>query len=153
MANEVDVSDANDDRPMFMSAEHVRRMNALLAASDGVRQACAALPRDVTLGYRLDDEASGGVHWWQMHFSRRDGVHFALQPDAPADVRFDGGYWAMLDNMAAQREGKAPSAPQPQAVGDASVIELVMPAFTAAQDAARIPVRMPVRRPVRDTGV
>lgn len=128
-----------------MSADHVRRMNERLAASAAVRRACAALPRDVTLGWRLTDEDSGAVHGWQMHFSRRDGVRFALASDAPADARFSGGYWAMVANTIAQREGRPAPAPLPEVSGDAGAIDAVQPAFAAAHGAARIAVRMPER--------
>ncbi|GAB2600914.1 hypothetical protein GCM10027034_37590 [Ramlibacter solisilvae] len=135
------------DQPLFMSEEHVRIMNDRLAKSDEVKNACAALPRDVLLAFRLVNEDTGAVHWWQMSFKQQGGVDFALgEPEGNADLLFESGYWAMLANTAAQRAGEPLPEPQPQMTGDVSVMQLISTAFLATQRAAAVPVRMPPRK-------
>jgi len=129
----------------FMSAPHVALMNARLEASAVVRQACAELSADATIGYRLRDEDTGALVSWQMRFSRRDGIRFALgEPDSPSDMTLVTGYWKMLDAVKAQRRNE-PADPGIQVEGDAAVFARVGPVFALAQSVATVPVIFPER--------
>jgi hypothetical protein len=136
-------------KPVFMSEAHVELMNERLAASSATLEACGRMPSDVLIAYRLRDEDTEAVVWWQMRFSRTAGVRFLLgEPSAVPDVTFEGGYWSMVEGAMAQRRGEAVR-PDVEMKGDAGALQLISEAFGLAQGVATVPVEMPKRGGLR----
>lgn len=65
--------------PVFMSDEHVERMNELLAQDAEVMAECRALDRDYVIAYALADGPKGTVYW-VFHLQRAAGASFSLDP-------------------------------------------------------------------------
>ncbi|GAB2600965.1 hypothetical protein GCM10027034_37660 [Ramlibacter solisilvae] len=129
-----------------MSPEHVDIMNTQLAASEELRASCARLPKDLLIAYRLVDEDTGAVHWWQLILSVRDCVYFTLEePASPPSVTFESGYWAMLEGTMAQREGRPSTATPPKLIGDPAALEVMSETWGLAQRIAKVDVEMPTR--------
>jgi hypothetical protein len=127
------------EQPLFMSEEHVSRMNAILDKDEAVRRACADLDRVITMGYELADGPGGETVYWSMTFA--DTVRFGLErPEA--DLVFVGDWKRMVSASRATRGGK-PEDPGVQAVGDLTVLEQVGPVFALAQAVATVPVEFP----------
>jgi hypothetical protein len=93
---------------IFMSPEHVALLNEHARASPEIRAACARLPRDVVLAYKLSDEDSGALTWWQSHYHRAEGISLVLgEPTAPVDAVTETGYWAMIEQTEAMIRGNS----------------------------------------------
>jgi len=151
-------SDGSTGLPLFMSAAHVQAMNERLAAAPEVRAACAALGKPELLAYRLRNEDGGPDVWWQMHFAPDAGARFALgPPDGVADLTLECGYWAMLQQVTAQRDPSAGPAPALAitTVGDTALLQRIAQPFAQAQQVALVPVRFPQRQgvPIEPRGI
>lgn len=127
---------------IFMSREHVDRMNELLDESAEVASACARLDRDYSIVYQLRDGPRGTVHWTLL-FDRDAGASFSLEPPVRADVTFVSGWAEMIRYSRATRDGEAVDEPQLEVRGDPSVTECVAEAYAAAQEAATIRTEFP----------
>ncbi len=126
---------------LFMSPQHVARMNEILAHDGPTRRACAELEQDMLLAYELSDGED--TIWWTMAFRRDEGVRFGL--DAPAravDLTLRGEYRAMLDFMRLSKSGQAAEEPV-SSHGDPEVLTIIGPAFAAAQAAATLDTVIP----------
>jgi hypothetical protein len=133
-------------KPLFMSPEHVQILNERLENAKEVHETCAALPQDVLIAYRMVEEDTGKVHWWQMTFARKQGVHLALgKPAGEPDVLFESDYWSMVKGASATDAGEQHSEPPPRISGDLALMQIVATAFETARRAARVPVRWPSR--------
>ena len=133
------------EKPLFMSRRHVDIMNALLADSAAANAAAAALPHDVLVAFRLEDDDSGATHWWQLNFSRSDGIRFGLgEPSRAADLLFVGKYREMVEATLASRSGKPSAVPgHREIVGDVSVLQTIAEAFAEAKKVATVDVELP----------
>lgn len=129
-------------RPVFMSPEHVERMNQLLAQSAEVLSACAALDRDYELAYELSDGPEGTVYW-VLRFDRRKGAAFSLVRPRDADVTFLGNWREVINASQRTRDDGEPP-PELDTRGDASALDRVAAAYEAAQRAATIASTFPV---------
>ncbi|WP_134669484.1 MULTISPECIES: hypothetical protein [unclassified Amycolatopsis] len=126
---------------MFMSPEHVARMNELLAASAEVRAACADLDRDCEIAYELSDGPSGTVHW-VLRFDRGLGARFSLEPSPRADITYFGDWADVIRTSRAAHAGE-PVEENLTESGDASVLERVAHAYATARRVATVPVEFP----------
>ncbi|WIV54052.1 S9 family peptidase [Amycolatopsis nalaikhensis] len=126
---------------VFMSHEHVARMNELLAASDEVLAACAALDRDYEIAYELSGGPDGTAHW-VLRFDRRSGARFSLEPPRDADLTYFGDWTEVIRGSRAARSGEPVEANLTTA-GDVSVTERVADAYATAQRVATIPTEFP----------
>ncbi|WP_236790859.1 hypothetical protein [Amycolatopsis sp. GM8] len=127
---------------IFMSREHIDRMNELLGESAEVASACARLDRDYSLTYELLDGPDGTVYW-TMRFDREQGASFSLEPPAHADATFVSEWAATIRYSRAARNGEQVTEPILEVRGDPSVTEIVAEAFSAAHKAATIPTVFP----------
>ena len=128
-----------------MSVEHVALMNALVAVSAAVAVASRGLPSEFVLAHKLQDEDSGAVVWWQLRFSPKNGVAFALgKPSAPANLTLVGDYWDMIQAVQAQRMGGS-HIPSLLVEGDASVMQVIAPVLSLVQAVATVPVAFALR--------
>jgi predicted dienelactone hydrolase len=132
-------------KPLFMSRRHVDMMNALLADSATTKAAAAALPHDVLVAFKLVDDDSGTMHWWQLNFSRNDGIQFELgEPSRSADLMFVGKYREMVEATLASRNGMPASGPgHRELVGDPALLQTVAAAFAEARKVATVDVESP----------
>lgn len=128
---------------VFMSPEHVVRMNELLAVDSASKAACAALGRRWDMVYELRHGAE--TVCWTMSFDPFDGVSFALEPPPrTADILFRGEYRAMLDWMRKHKAGLE-SGPEPVTQsGDPDGMHIIGPAYQAAGRAATLDTLIPV---------
>jgi hypothetical protein len=124
---------------LFMSQEHVDAMNALLADSEVVRDACRQLSRPRTIGYLLHDGPDGGPVHWRMSFA--DTVRFDLQ-QGETDVLFAGDWAQMIRASRANREQQSVD-PGLVVEGEPAVLEEVGPALDTARSVATVPVDFP----------
>lgn len=138
-ASDAQAPSGTSTRPMFMSPEHVARMNAILAADEAVRRACSELDAPVMLAYALADGPGGETVHWTMSFT--DTVRFGLEA-VEADLLFTGDWQRMIRASKASREG-SPQGPGVIPVGDLTLLETVGPVFALAQGVATIPVEFP----------
>jgi hypothetical protein len=127
---------------IFMSPEHVARMNELLAVDTASKTACAALDRRWNVVYELS-EGTGTV-WWTMRFDPAEGVTFnLLPPESPADVLFRGDHRAVLDVMRRLKAGdKEATLPLTQS-GDPNGMAAIGAAYQAAHAAAALHTEIP----------
>ena len=125
--------------PVFMSAEHVAAMNAVLAADGTVRAACAALAKQVTIAYELSDGPGGTTVYWSIAFA--ETVRFGLEPTA-ADLVLRGDWARMVHAAKANRQGQVED-PAVLPVGDVTVMQAVAPVFALASNVATLPVVFP----------
>jgi hypothetical protein len=125
--------------PLFMSAEHVEMMNAVLDRSPDVRAACATLPRPLRMGYCLHDGPDGEPVHWTVSFA--DTISFSLD-EQPCDVLFTGDWRTMMlaSASAAQRQELVDTGLV--ASGDETLIEPLGAVLAAAQSAA-VPATFP----------
>ena len=127
---------------VFMSAEHVDRMNELLAVDAPSKAACAALERPWHVVYEL--RHGSDTVWWTMRFDPADGVSFALQPpERPADVLFRGDCGAVLDAMRRIKAGDKTVQLPLTLLGDPNGLTVIDTAYQAAQDAAALDTEIP----------
>jgi len=134
------------NKPIFMSSEHVRQMNDLLAASAEVRSACAKLQKDQVVAYQLTDEEGGAEVWWQMRVSPAAGLSLVLgQPAEPTDLTIRCGYWAMLEAAARGRDGSDAPPLAFTTVGDPGTLALLVDFFVLVRKAAKVDVVFPQR--------
>jgi hypothetical protein len=124
---------------LFMSPEHIRAMNAVLAADESVRAACADLARPVVIGYELTDGPGGDIVYWSVALT--DTVRFGLEP-TEADLVFRGDWAAMVHAAQSHRQGGQEDAGIVP-VGDLSVLESVGPVLALARRVATLPVEFP----------
>ena len=122
-----------------MSQQHVDAMNALLADSAVVREACAKLPRPATMGYRLTDGPQGQTVHWSIELA--DTVRFSLE-DRPADVLMVGDWAQMIRATKASREDRVAD-PGVRVEGDGDVLLDVMSVLSTARSVATLPVEIP----------
>jgi hypothetical protein len=128
---------------IFMSPEHVARMNEVLANDSASKAACAALGRRWDMAYELNHGAQ--KIWWTMTFDPARGVSFALQPPSrAADILYRGEYRAMLDWMRNHKAGRS-QGPEPVIKsGDPEGTSIIDAAFQAAGRAATFDTEIPV---------
>jgi hypothetical protein len=124
---------------LFMSQEHVDRMNALLVDSVEVLAACAHLPRPFAMAYRLADGPDGHVVHWRMSFG--ETVRFDLLGE-PADVVLAGDWQRMIRASSAGRDGEVVD-PGLTVEGDATLLKQVGPVLEVARGVATLPVHFP----------
>ncbi len=130
-------------KPVFMSAEHVARMNEILAADAPSKAACAVLQRRWNLVYELSEGAD--TVWWTMSFDPATGVAFSLAPPGQTgDIVFRGDHKAMLRWMRQSKAGAAVGAMPLQQLGDPGTMTVIGPAFAAAQKVATLDTEIPV---------
>lgn len=126
--------------PVFMSPEHVKQINEILAADEAVRTACAGLERPLTMGYALSDGPDGATVYWAMTFT--DTVRFSLD-QVDADLLFTGDWARMVRASRANREGRTTD-PGVLPVGDLELIKVIGPVFAVATTStAGLPVSFP----------
>ena len=128
---------------VFMSSEHVSRMNDLLGSSPDVREACAALDRDYTIAYELHDGPDGGIVHWVLAFERGTGARFSLEPARTADLTYVGDWTAAIRTTRAARAGKTSDQDAFELRGDSSVPDRIADAYRAAQRVATIESDLP----------
>jgi hypothetical protein len=127
---------------VFMSPEHVARMNQILAADAGSHAACAALGRRWDMVYELSHGAQ--TVWWTMRFDPVEGVSFHLEaPTRPADILLRGEYRAMMQWMRSSRAGSKEPEPVIQS-GDPEGMNIIGPAYQAAAKVATLSTEIPV---------
>jgi hypothetical protein len=126
---------------IFMSPEHVSRMNELLAESDLVLEACAELDRGFEIAYELEGGPDGTVYW-VLEFSPDAGAMFSLAPPNAADLTFFGNWAETIRSSKAVRDGDGEE-PVFEMHGDSTVLTRTEGAFRAAQSAATVPVEFP----------
>lgn len=128
---------------IFMSPAHVARMNELLATDAASKAACALLGRRWDMVYELSQGTQ--TIWWTMSFDPAYGVSFSLEPPArQADILFRGEHRAMLDWMRRLKAGEQQN-PEPVTMsGIPGGMEVIGPAYQAAQKAATIQTEIPV---------
>ncbi|MGH8504856.1 MAG: hypothetical protein ACRETM_02695 [Stenotrophobium sp.] len=122
---------------IFMSPEHVARMNEILAADVASKAACAALDRRWDMVYEL----SRGMDtvWWTMSFDPENGVSFSLvPPQRPGDILYRGEHKSMLNWMRRSKAGEAVEPMPLEQLGDPNGMNIIGPAFTAAQQVATL---------------
>lgn len=129
------------NRPVFMSPEHVAAMNRKLASSAEVREAGEVLHRTYTMSYVLSGGRDGVDEHWLMSLGP-DGVQFALEPKADADIVFRGDWRRMVDASKAAREG-CQLDPGVTVEGDVGVVTAVEHVFATAQQVATMEVDWP----------
>ncbi|WP_224388330.1 hypothetical protein [Pseudonocardia sp. ICBG1293] len=132
---------------VFMSGEHVVRMNDLLRRSPDVREACAALDRDYTIAYELHDAPDGGTVYWVLAFERGTGARFSLEPSGTADLTYVGGWRAAIRAARAARAGRTSDEDPFELRGDPSVPARIAGAYRVAQRVATIGTELPDVRP------
>lgn len=127
---------------IFMSPQHVARMNELLAVDAASQAACAALGRRWDMVYELSHGA--GTVWWTMRFDPVEGVSFSLEaPSRPADILLRGQYRAMMEWMRSSRAGS--KEPEPVTLsGDPEGMNIIGPAYQAAAQVATLDTEIPV---------
>ncbi|BBG03892.1 MULTISPECIES: hypothetical protein [Pseudonocardia] len=128
---------------VFMSSEHVSRMNNLLGSSPDVREACAALDRDYTIAYELHDGPDGGTVHWVLAFDRGTGARFSLEPVRTADLTYVGDWAAAIRTARAARAGEVTGADAFELRGDPSVPDRIADAYRTAQRVATIESELP----------
>lgn len=128
--------------PVFMSPEHVRAMNEILAESSAVRAACAELDHDYAMCYELHDGPGGRTVYWAMTFGPDTGVRMSLEKPDRADLTYVGDWARLVRASAAQRRGERHD-PDVAVHGDPEIPGKVAAAFTAAQRVATIDVVFP----------
>ena len=130
------------EKPLFMSAEHVARMNELLSADADSKAECAKLDRRYWMVYELAD--ADGTVWWSVEFNPDVGVRFSLQAPVAGEpqILYRGDYRAVV--KATQRSKQGDTAAEPVTThGDPNVLAIIAPAFAAAGRAATIPSEFP----------
>lgn len=75
-------------RPVFMSVDHVERMNAILRDEPSVRAACRDLDRSYAFCYELNGGPEGRQVYWSMVFDPSQGVRMGLDKPERADLTF-----------------------------------------------------------------
>lgn len=130
------------NKPIFMSQDHVQRMNDILSADAASKAACAALDRRWNMVYELKHGTQ--TVWWTMSFDPAQGVAFSLEaPQGAADILFRGEYKAMMDWMRLLKAGDK-NAPEPiTQSGDPNGMNVIGPAFQAAQQVATLDTEIP----------
>lgn len=129
-------------KPIFMSQDHVDRMNKLLDESAEVAAACARLDRDYSMTYELLDGPDGTAHW-TMLFNREVGASFTLEPPANSDVTFVVDWVDTMRLVKAAVNGEQREREILEVRGDESVADRVDEAFKAAHNAALMPAEIP----------
>jgi len=114
---------------LFMSPQHVETMNELLAASEEVKEAAAALDRDYVILYELSNGRAGVTEYWSLSFAGGE-VRFGLEAVADPDVKLVGDWYRMVTASRLGREGE-------------HVDPGVAVAFEAAGRVATVPVDWP----------
>jgi len=127
---------------IFMSPEHVARMNELLAESASVRDACAELDRDYEIAGELRDGPEGTVHW-VIRLDRKYGASMSLDPPRAADLTYLGDWSTTIREAKAAREGRR-SGPIYDLRGDPTTMTRVSKAYAAAQAVATIRTEFPM---------
>ncbi|WP_051166591.1 hypothetical protein [Amycolatopsis orientalis] len=127
---------------IFMSREHVDRMNELLGGSAEVASACAQLDRDYTITYELSD-GPGGAVYWTLRLDPKAGASFSLEPPVHADLTYVTDWAETILYSRASRDGGQATEPVIETRGDPSVTQRVAKAYSAAQKAATIPTVFP----------
>ncbi|GAB3378050.1 hypothetical protein [Amycolatopsis echigonensis] len=127
---------------IFMSQEHIDRMNELLGDSAEVAAACARLDRDYAIAYELSD-GPGGTVYWTLRFDREAGASFSLEPPVHADVTYLSDWAEAIRFSRAAREGAQAAEPVLETRGDPSVTERVAEAYSVAQSTATLPTVFP----------
>lgn len=129
---------------VFMSPEHVARMNELLATDPVSKAECAKLDRCWNMVYELSHGAQ--TVWWTMRFDPAQGVSFHLQaPAHAADILLRGEYRTMMEFMRATKAGE-PAGTEPVTLsGEPDGMKIIGAAFQAAGQAATLEteVRVP----------
>ncbi|MDM4769946.1 hypothetical protein [Solimonas sp. SE-A11] len=129
---------------VFMSPEHVARMNELLAADRVSQDECARLDRHWDMDYEL---AHGErTVWWTMSVDSVPGVSFSLEPPAqPAGILLKGDYRAMMEFMRRSKAGETPGSEPVTLSGEPEGMKIIDAAFQAASRAATLDteIRMP----------
>lgn len=126
---------------IFMSPEHVRRMNELLAESDLVLEACAKLDRNFEIAYELKGGPDGTVYWI-LDFGPSAGAAFSLAAPNAADLTFLGNWAETIRDSKAFRDGEGDE-PAFEIHGDSTVLTRTEDALRAAQAVATVPVDFP----------
>jgi hypothetical protein len=124
----------------FMSEQHVSAMNALLTASDAVREACSQLPRPQVITYRLLSGPEGDTVYWTITFN--DTVQFALTAHPSPDVQVTADWRETILSASAGRRGEYYEPPSVYE-GDTNVLLATAPAMAAARTAAAISTDFP----------
>src|SRR5688500_6663174 len=89
---------------LFMYADHVAAMNAILEDNPAVRAACATLPQPRAMSYRLADGHDGNTVHWTTTFS--DTARFSLVEHPSPDIVFVGDWRQMVRASKANRDGE-----------------------------------------------
>lgn len=129
-------------RPVFMSADHVERMNAILRDEPSVRAVCRDLDRRYALCYELNDGPEGRPVYWSVVFDPRQGVRMGLDKPEHADLTFVGDWGDAIRTAVAQRRGERHD-PEMDVHGDHDILETVGAAYAAAQQVATIETTFP----------
>lgn len=128
---------------VFMSPEHVARMNELLAADPVSKAECARLDRRWDMVYELENGEQ--TVWWTMSFEPARGVSFSLQPPPqPAGIVLRGEYRAMMEFMRRTKAGEAPGSEPVTLSGEPGGMEIIDAAFQAAGRAATLDTEVQV---------
>lgn len=128
-------------RPIFMSPEHVARMNEILAGDAASKASCSALDREYLLTYELAHGSD--TVYWTMHFDPGIGIHFSLAPPARTpDLAFRGDYAESIRASAAAKAGRDVGMPW-QMYGDPAAFEAIAEPFAAARRVATVDTQMP----------
>lgn len=128
---------------VFMSPEHVARMNELLAADPESKAECARLDRRWDMAYELSHGEQ--TIWWTMSFDPARGVSFSLQPPPlPAGILLRGDYRAMMEFMRGLKAGEPQGAEPVTLSGDPDGMNIIGPAYQAAGRAATLETEIKV---------
>lgn len=128
---------------VFMSPQHIARMNELLAADPASQAECAKLDRRWDMVYELAHGEQ--TVWWTMSFDPTRGVSFSLEPPAqPAGILLKGDYRAMMEFMRRSKAGEAPGSEPVTLSGEPDGMKIIDAAFQAAGRAATLDTEIQV---------
>ena len=130
-------------KPIFMSQDHVDRMNKLLDGAATVEAACARLDRNYSMTYEVLD-GPNGTEYWTLRFDRETGASFTLEQPAHTDVTMVVEWTETMRYIKAAVNGEEQGDRNILEVrGDESVVDRVDEAFKAAHDVSLIPAEIP----------
>jgi hypothetical protein len=130
-----------DQKPLFMSQEHVAIMNERMAASTEVRQLLATLDRPLALAFELTAGPEGKTVHWALVLA--DTASFSLQPHPSADVTMRGDWTSMIQ----QTLGQSPRS-EITPTGNLELLPKIMELLEAIRPYGTVPVELPDLRAV-----
>ena len=123
-----------------MSQAHCDAMNAATRNSEAVREACASLPRSLSLTYQLSGGPDGEIVHWTVRFD--ETVTFSLEPSPSADITITGDWARVVRASRAARDGAADDSGS-SASGETALLVHTSRALDAARRVAVFEVNFP----------